>query len=54
MNAVKKGKQPLINGPEGRKSVEVILAISKAAETGKAVQLPLAKDPTWTTRKAKK
>jgi predicted dehydrogenase len=51
LNAIKKGKKPLIDGHEGRRSVEVILAIYKAAETGKAVQLPLLKDPTWTTRK---
>jgi predicted dehydrogenase len=54
LTAIKKGKKPLIDGHEGRRSVEVILAIYKAAETGKAVQLPLAKDPSWSSRKAKK
>lgn len=51
--AVKKGTQPLIDGPEGRKAVEVILGIYKAAETGRAVQLPLKSDPTLKARKAK-
>jgi len=54
LNAVKKGKQPLVNGVEGRRSVEVILAIYKAAEMGRAVQLPLAKDPTWSKRTLRK
>ena len=37
--------QPLIDGPEGRKAVELILAIYKSAETGKPVKLPLEGDP---------
>ena len=37
IKAIKSGKPPMIDGPEGRRSVEVILAIYKAAETGKAV-----------------
>ncbi|HZN32680.1 MAG TPA: Gfo/Idh/MocA family oxidoreductase [Pirellulaceae bacterium] len=45
LNAIKKGKQPLIDGPEGRRAVELILAIYKSAESGKPVQLPLAADP---------
>jgi len=45
LNAIKKGKQPLIDGPEGRKAIELILAIYKSAETGKAIKLPLASDP---------
>jgi predicted dehydrogenase len=51
LNAIKKGTKPLIDGPEGRKAVEVILAIYKSAETGKAVSLPLAADPTLKARK---
>ena len=39
------GGQPLVDGIEGRKSVEIILAIYQSAWTGKAVKLPLAKDP---------
>ncbi len=48
--AIKKGKQPLIDGPEGRKAVELILAIYKSAETGKPVKLPLAGDPPLKAR----
>lgn len=48
--AIKKGKQPLIDGPEGRKAVELILAIYKSAETGNPVKLPLAADPTLKAR----
>tara|TARA_Y100001968_G_scaffold28458_1_gene22035 strand:+ start:4429 stop:5529 length:1101 start_codon:yes stop_codon:yes gene_type:complete len=40
-----------IDGKEGRRSVEVILAIYKAASTGKAVTLPLPKDPVLSYRK---
>ena len=37
LKAVKNGKQPLVDGPEGRKAVELILAIYQSAETGKPV-----------------
>ena len=50
--AVKKGTKPLVDGPEGRRSVEIILAIYKAAETGRAVALPLRVDPTLKARKS--
>jgi predicted dehydrogenase len=53
LQAIKKGTKPMIDGPEGRKAVEIILAIYKAAETGKTVQLPLAGDPTLKARKIK-
>ncbi len=33
--AIKKGAKPLVDGPEGRRSVEIILAIYKSAETGR-------------------
>jgi predicted dehydrogenase len=52
VDAIQKGTQPLIDGPEGRRSVEIILAIYKSAETGRAVQLPLSGDPTLKARKA--
>ncbi|MEX2176121.1 MAG: Gfo/Idh/MocA family oxidoreductase [Pirellulaceae bacterium] len=52
--AIKKGKQPLIDGPEGRKAVELILAIYKSAEIGKPVKLPLASDPALKARAAGK
>jgi predicted dehydrogenase len=44
--AIKKGGRPLVDGHEGRRSVEIILAIYKAAEMGRAISLPLSKDPT--------
>jgi UDP-N-acetyl-2-amino-2-deoxyglucuronate dehydrogenase len=50
LNAIKKETQPLIDGPEGRKAVELILAIYKSAESGKPVKLPLAGDPQLTAR----
>jgi predicted dehydrogenase len=50
LNAIKKGTRPLIDGHEGRKAVELILAIYKSAETGKAVQLPLPSDPVLKAR----
>jgi predicted dehydrogenase len=51
VDAMRKGGQPAIDGPEGRRSVEIILAIYKSSETGRAVQLPLASDPTLKARK---
>ena len=51
LGAIKKGTRPLVDGPEGRRSVELILAIYKAAETGRAVRLPLSADPVLRARK---
>jgi len=45
ISAITKGTELAIDGAEGRKSVEIILAIYKSSETGKVVQLPLKKDP---------
>ncbi len=39
LDAIKHGRRPLIDGPEGRRSVEVILAIYKAAQSGRTVTL---------------
>jgi UDP-N-acetyl-2-amino-2-deoxyglucuronate dehydrogenase len=50
LNAIKKGIKPLVDGPEGRKAIELILAIYKSAETGKPVKLPLAGDPALKAR----
>ncbi len=41
IKAVKDGKNPKLDGSEGRRSVELILAIYKSAKTGKSVKLPL-------------
>jgi predicted dehydrogenase len=51
VKAIKSGTSPVIDGAEGRKSVEIILAIYKSAETGKAIKLPLAKDPVLQAKK---
>ena len=45
------GGRPAIDGPEGRRSVEIIQAIYKSAETGRSVALPLAGDPVLKARK---
>jgi predicted dehydrogenase len=55
VEAVKKNRPPAIDGHEGRRSVEIILGVYKAAETGKPVKLPLKSDPVLKARsKAKK
>lgn len=41
VSVVNEDKEPLINGPEGRKAVELILAIYQSAKSGKVVELPL-------------
>ncbi len=41
VDAVKTGREPLVNGREGRKAVELIQAIYQSAKTGKEVSLPL-------------
>ena len=54
LDAVKKDRAPAVDGREGRRSVEIILGIYKAAESGKPVMLPLAGDPPLKARKLKK
>ena len=54
LHAIKHGTRPLVDGAEGRRSVEIILAIYTAAETGRAVQLPLKSDPVLKARQRKK
>jgi predicted dehydrogenase len=41
LQAIDAGKDPAIDGREGRKSVEIIRAIYRSARTGAAVALPL-------------
>jgi UDP-N-acetyl-2-amino-2-deoxyglucuronate dehydrogenase len=52
LEAIKKGRTPLADGREGRRSVELILAIYQSAETGKTVKLPLARDPKLKVKSA--
>ncbi|WP_417847230.1 Gfo/Idh/MocA family protein [Thalassoglobus sp.] len=43
--AINENREPMIDGYEGRKSVEVILAIYQSSWEGKRIDLPLASDP---------
>ncbi|WP_437202211.1 Gfo/Idh/MocA family protein [Planctomicrobium sp. SH664] len=43
--AIESGRAPMIDGEEGRKSVELILAIYQSAWEGKRISLPLKADP---------
>ena len=44
--AIRAGKQPAINGAEGRKAVELILALYQSAQNGgEPISLPLKQDP---------
>lgn len=45
IRAIETGGKPVVDGEEGRKSVEIILGIYKSAWTGKRVELPLKSDP---------
>jgi predicted dehydrogenase len=45
VDAIRKNRTPAIDGHEGRRSVEIILAIYQSAKTGKKVTLPLKSDP---------
>lgn len=47
IKAIETGRRPHVDGEEGRKSVEIILAIYKSAWTGKPVELPLKADPVF-------
>ena len=51
LKAIRNGTTPLIDGHEGRRSVEIILGIYKAAETGRSVRFPLRTDPSLKARK---
>ncbi len=45
IESIETGRKPLVDGEEGRKSVEIILAIYWSSHSGKRVTLPLKKDP---------
>ena len=51
IDAINTGRKPLIDGTEGRRSVEIILAIYQSAETGQAIRLPLLAEPELAVRK---
>jgi len=48
VKAIKTDGVPAVDGHEGRKPIEIILAIYQAAQTGKMVKLPLKRDPKLT------
>jgi predicted dehydrogenase len=52
--AVKNARPPAIDGREGRRSVEIVLGIYQAAETGRIVKLPLRADPVLAARATKR
>ena len=54
LRAIERRKKPSVDGLEGRRSVEIILAVYKAAETGRAVKLPLARDPVLKARRQRR
>jgi len=54
LKAIRTGGTPEIDGLEGRRSIEIILAIYKSAESGRPVSLPLSSDPALNARRAKK
>ena len=43
LRAIREGREPLVNGQEGRKSLELMRAIYRSGRTGEAVRLPLAR-----------
>lgn len=50
LEAIRDGRRPLVDGKEGRRSLELITAIYKSAATGERVELPLrTDDPFYTT-----
>ena len=51
IQAIQTGGRPLVDGEEGRKSVEIILAIYQSSRTGRRVQLPLKKAPRVQSRR---
>lgn len=42
LDAIETGREPLIDGPEARRPLEIILAVYESARTGRDVSLPLA------------
>jgi UDP-N-acetyl-2-amino-2-deoxyglucuronate dehydrogenase len=41
LRAIETGGRPLVDGPEGRKAVEIIVALYRSAKTGAPVRLPI-------------
>lgn len=49
LTAIQNGTQPLIQGKDGRNTIELITAIYKAGSTGELVKLPIGKDDPFYT-----
>jgi len=45
--AISEGRVPMVTGEEGRRTVEIVLAIYRAAIERKVIDLPIAKDNPW-------
>jgi UDP-N-acetyl-2-amino-2-deoxyglucuronate dehydrogenase len=43
LRSIQHGREPLVNGEEGRKSLELMLAIYESSRAGAAVRLPLGR-----------
>ena len=41
IHSIEQDRQPYVNAVEGKKALELVLAIYKSAATGKAVKFPL-------------
>ena len=50
LQSIAEGRPPLIDGTEGRRSVEIILGIYQAAEARATIDLPLQSDPVLQAR----
>jgi predicted dehydrogenase len=44
--AAQAGREPMVDGAEGRRTLEVMRAIYRSAQTGSVVELPVGADPT--------
>jgi hypothetical protein len=53
LRAIEENGAAAIDGPEGRRAVEIILGIYLAAENKGTVKLPLPADPVLQARKKK-
>jgi predicted dehydrogenase len=51
VDALRKHRRPAVDGWEGRRAVEIVLGVYRAAQTGRTVALPLASDPVIAARK---
>jgi UDP-N-acetyl-2-amino-2-deoxyglucuronate dehydrogenase len=48
--AIKENREPLVNGAEARRTIEVVTGIYKAASTNQTVYFPIEKNDPWYSR----